>query len=156
LQKNKDRMSNLFNEDFTDFIAALNKYEVEYVLVGGYSVVINGYKRTTGDMDIFVKKHKDNYKKLKLAFKFFGMPVFDMTEKNFLLNEKMNVFTFGRQPNAIEILTSISGTTFDDVFESSQWYNTGEVNVKVIHISQLKINKRASGRPKDLDDLENL
>lgn len=46
-------MNNLFNDDFRDFILAFNKANVDYVLVGGFSVVIHGYNRATGDMDIW-------------------------------------------------------------------------------------------------------
>jgi hypothetical protein len=51
-------MGNIFNEDFRDFITALNKSQVDYMLVGGYSVILHGYSRTTGDMDIWVEKKK--------------------------------------------------------------------------------------------------
>jgi hypothetical protein len=77
-------MANLFNTDFRDFLSALNKDNVRYLLVGGYSVILHGYARTTGDMDIWVERTKENYQCIKKAFNRFGMPVFDMTEENFL------------------------------------------------------------------------
>ncbi|MBI1692689.1 MAG: hypothetical protein FYV88_4120, partial [Bacteroidetes bacterium] len=61
-------MGNIFNTDFRDFIAALNRNQVRYILVGGYSVILHGYPRTTGDMDIWVERSKENYLKLKEAF----------------------------------------------------------------------------------------
>ena len=67
-------MSNIFNEDFIDFIQALNNAEVKYVLIGGYAVIIHGYQRTTGDMDIFVECTKENYSQIKKAFHLFQMP----------------------------------------------------------------------------------
>jgi hypothetical protein len=54
-------MANIFNDDFQDFLKSLNESQVEYILVGGYSVILHGYSRTTGDMDIWVRKTKDNY-----------------------------------------------------------------------------------------------
>ena len=60
-------MGNIFNNDFRDFIA-LNNNTVEYILVGGYSVILHGYVRTTGDMDIWVNKTEDNFRKLENAF----------------------------------------------------------------------------------------
>ena len=57
-------MANIFNDDFRDFIDALNKYEVEYLLVGGYAVILNGYRRTTGDMDIWINVTPENYRRL--------------------------------------------------------------------------------------------
>jgi predicted nucleotidyltransferase len=66
-------MANIFNEHFRDFIQSLNDNEVEYVLVGGMAVILHGYVRRTGDMDVWVNKTEDNYKKLTKAFKQFGM-----------------------------------------------------------------------------------
>lgn len=73
-------MSNILNEDFKDFIKAFDENDVEYILVGGYAVIMHGYNRTTGDMDIWVNRTKENYQKVVTAFMDFGMPVFDMTE----------------------------------------------------------------------------
>ena len=110
----------IFNEDFQEFITALNNNEVEYILVGGYSVILHGYSRTTGDLDIWINKEKENYFKLVKAFKEFKMPVFDMTENNFLKNPGINVFTFGRPPSAIDIMTEVKGLHFKDTFKTSQ------------------------------------
>ena len=77
-------MSDIFNDDFRDFIDALNNNKVEYIVVGGYAVILYGYRRPTGDMDIWVNKTKENYSKLTKAFKKFGLSVFDMTEEKFL------------------------------------------------------------------------
>ena len=57
-------MGNIFNSDFRDFIAALNNNQVRYILVGGYSVILHGYSRTTGDMDLWVERTKENYLKI--------------------------------------------------------------------------------------------
>jgi len=66
-------MGNIFNRDFCDFLEAFNKNNVRYLLVGGFAVILHGYSRTS-----------EKYKNIKLAFSDFGMPVFDMTEGNFL------------------------------------------------------------------------
>ena len=100
-------MNNVFNEDFQDFIQALNNCHVEYILVGGYSVILHGYSRTTGDLDLWINKTRENYFHLVDAFTTFGMPVFDMTEENFLKNPDLNVFTFGRPPRSIDIMTFV-------------------------------------------------
>src|ERR1700754_3219108 len=98
-------MGNIFNDDFRDFITALNNQQVEYILVGGYSVILHGYSRTTGDLDIWVNKTKENYIRLTRTFYEFGMSLFDMTEDNFLKNSEINVFSFGRPPVSIDIMT---------------------------------------------------
>lgn len=89
-------MGNIFNSDFQEFLLALNKNEVSYVLVGGYSVIYHGFPRTTGDIDIFVEVSKNNYDKLVQAFEQFQLPLFDMTEESFLHQAHINVYTFGR------------------------------------------------------------
>ncbi len=99
-------MGNIFNDDFRDFILALNKHDVDYVLVGGYAVILHGYRRTTGDMDVWVKKDKQNYNKLTKTFFEFGLPLIDMTEENFMNPEKMDVFSYGRSPVTIDICGS--------------------------------------------------
>ena len=100
-------MGNIFNPDFQEFLLALNKNEVKYVLVGGYSVIYHGFPRTTGDIDLFVEVSKNNYDKLAQAFEQFQMPLFDMTEESFLYQAHINVYTFGRPPVCIEILKEI-------------------------------------------------
>lgn len=149
-------MGNIFNEDFREFLLALNKAEVKYVLVGGYSVIYYGFPRTTGDMDIFVEVSADNYQRLKKAFEKFRMPMFDMTESAFLNNPDLNVFSFGRPPVSIEILKQISGISFKEVYTNAIQTVFEDVSLKIIHLNDLKKNKKASGRPKDLNDLENL
>ena len=149
-------MGNIFNPDFREFISALNKAGVKYVLVGGYSVIYYGFPRTTGDLDIFVEVSKENYGKLREAFRIFEMPVFDMTEKNFLDNPELNVFSFGRPPVSIEILKEITGVGFNQAYSNAIVAEIEGVQVRIINLEDLKINKTASGRAKDINDLENL
>lgn len=149
-------MGNIFNEDFQEFLLALNKSGVKYVLVGGYSVIYHGFPRTTGDLDIFVEVSMENYKCLKNAFDLFKMPVFDMTEENFLNNKSMTVFSFGRAPVSIEILKEISGISFSEVYSKAIDTNFENIPLKIINLKDLKLNKKASGRAKDINDLENL
>jgi hypothetical protein len=149
-------MGNIFYDDFRDFISALNDNNVEYVLVGGYSVIIHGYARTTGDMDILVNRNKQNYQKLTKAFNQFNMPVFDMTEHNFLNHPTWNVFSFGSPPVCIDILVEIKGVDFDTVFNNSIVFNDNDVSIRVIHLNQLIDAKKATNRPKDIDDINNL
>lgn len=149
-------MGNIFKDDFRDFLNALNNQKVEYILVGGFSVILYGYSRTTGDMDIWVKKTKENYQKLVRAFDEFGMPVFDMTEETFLNYPDWDVFSFGRSPVEIDIMTAVKGLEFDSAFGKSRFYDDQGLQVRTLHKNDLIRAKKASARPKDLDDLENL
>ncbi|SIT15586.1 hypothetical protein [Belliella pelovolcani] len=149
-------MGNVFNPDFQEFLLALNRNEVNYVLVGGYSVIYHGFPRTTGDLDLFVEVSQSNYQKLVKAFEQFQMPMFDMTEDSFLHQTTINVYTFGRPPVCIEILKEISGFTFQEISNNALNTVFEEIPMKVIHLNDLKRNKQISGRGKDLNDLENL
>ena len=148
-------MANIFNEHFRDFIKALNDSEVQYVLVGGMAVILHGYVRGTGDMDVWVNKTKENYQKLVKAFILFGMPVFDMTEDAFLGSE-FDVWGIGVQPVRIEIMTAVKGLTFDETYNQSQLYNEDGLQIRFIHLNHLLQAKKAAGRFRDLDDIEQL
>ena len=149
-------MGNIFNQDFRDFLAALRRYEVRYVLVGGYSVILHGYSRTTGDLDIWVEKTPANYEKLVRAFHNFGMPVFDMTAPNFLHHPEWDVFTFGRPPVAIDIITKLKGLEFAEAFAQATDVVVDGLTVRLIQYQHLLQAKRAAGRPRDQNDLDNL
>jgi hypothetical protein len=130
---------NLFINDFKHFIESLHKFDVAYILIGGYAVVPYGYHRMAGDLDIWVKATEENYKKLMKAFSFFGLPTDAIPLDQFLNDDRYEVFSFGRLPMAIDIVTANQG-----------------IDVKLITISDLVKTKKASGRYKVLDDLENL
>jgi len=149
-------MANIFNEDFRDFLSALNEYEVRYILVGGFSVILHGYSRTTGDMDIWVERASENYQKLRKAFNQFGMPVFDMTEENFLAHPSWDVFTFGVPPVAIDVMVKVKGLDFQECFDKSVIFQDDDLKIRTIHKNNLIQAKKSSGRAKDLNDLENL
>ena len=149
-------MSNIFNEDFRDFLSALNNNEVRYLLVGGFSVILYGYSRTTGDMDIWVDRTSENYQKLKKAFSEFGMPVFDMTEDNFLFHPNWDVFTVGNPPVAIDVMIRVKGLDFETCFNQSVLFEDDGLKIRTIHKNNLIEAKKVSGRSKDLNDLENL
>lgn len=148
-------MANIFNEHFRDFIQALNDNKVEYVLVGGMAVILHGYVRGTGDMDVWVNKTKASYHKLVKAFAQFGMPVFDMTEDAFLGNE-FDVWGIGVQPVKIEIMTAVKGLAFEETYQQSQLYNEDGFQIRFIHLNHLIQAKKAAGRFRDLDDIEQL
>lgn len=148
-------MADYFNEDFRDFIRAINNQQVEYILVGGMAVILHGYVRTTGDMDIWVKQTKENYQKIVKAFIEFRMPVFDMTEERFL-SDQYDVWMFGVEPVKIELMTAVKGLNFDEAYSLSQVYTEDDIPVRFLHINSLLAAKKAAGRFKDLDDIQKL
>lgn len=148
-------MIDLFSQDFQDFISLLNKHEVAYMVVGGFAVNIYGYQRSTGDVDIWVEQTQSNYEKLMRAFVDFRLPAFDMTLENFM-SSKYEVFSYGRPPQAIDIITKLKGLDFASTYPYSVVFNENNIRIKVIHKNHLRIAKTASGRFKDLDDLSAL
>lgn len=149
-------MADIFNTDFQDFIKSLNNAEVDYLLVGGYSVILHGYSRTTGDLDIWVDPTETNYHKLTRAFRLFGMPVFDMELAKFLNTNLYDVFTFGRPPVSIDILTLVKGLEFDEAFKASVIFTDNGIDVRCIQYHHLITAKKAAGRSRDLNDIEQL
>jgi hypothetical protein len=146
-------MADLFNRDFQDFIEALNNEGVEYMLVGGYAVILHGYIRSTADMDVWVNKTSANYQKLKKAFLRFGAPAF--SEQEFLGGE-FDVWGIGREPNRIEILNKIKGVEFSVALPFCQTFLQNKVEIRYIHLNHLMQAKEAAGRFKDKADIEQL
>jgi len=149
-------MDNIFPPDFRDFINALNDQQVKYLLVGGYAVILHGYARTTGDLDIWVEQTSLNYSHLRNAFDQFGMSVFEMTEENFLSHPEWEVFTFGEPPVAIDLMTKVKGLEFESCYQQSVLFEEGEFKIRTLDINNLILSKKITGRPKDLNDLENI
>ena len=150
-------MTNIFNSDFQEFLKAFEDCRVEYVLVGGYSVIIHGYNRTTGDMDLFVNPKEENYEKITKAFTKFGMPLFGMSLEKFLDTDNYDVFEYGRPPMAIDIITKLKGVSFFDAINNAMRFKIDDsLSINVIHINQLIQNKMSVGRSKDKSDIEYL
>jgi predicted nucleotidyltransferase len=140
-------------KDFKEFLQFLNEQNVEYLLVGGYAVGFYGYPRATGDIDIWVSSTPSNMRRLAESLKKFGFSVPPPVE-SFLADGQF--LTLGNVPLRIEILTAIDGVTFDTCFQGRTEGVLNGVSVHLISLHHLKVNKKASGRYKDLADLENL
>ncbi len=132
----------------------LNSKQVEYLLIGGYAVGYHGYPRPTGDLDIWIAMHPRNAEKVVAALKEFGFGVPELSVDLFL--KKKKIIRMGVTPLRIEIATTISGVDFDECYAERIIDELDDIEVNLINLRHLKINKKASGRLKDLNDLENL
>jgi hypothetical protein len=141
-------------EDFKIFLKLLKENEVEYLLVGGYAVGYYGYPRPTGDMDIWISPTPKNAKKVYLVLEVFGFSSPELTEELFTLEK--SIVRMGVPPFKLEIITYIDGVKFDKCFSEKVLADIDGVQINLISLENLKINKKASGRFKDLNDLENL
>lgn len=109
--------------------------------------------RSTADMDLWVNKTSENYRKLKKAFSIFGAPVF--SEKEFIGNQ-FDVWSIGIEPNRIEVLNNIKGLDFSKAFPLCKTFIQNGIEIKYIHLIHLIKAKEAAGRFKDKDDIEQL
>lgn len=105
---------------------------------------------------IWVNRTKENYVKLSRAFAEFGLSVFEMTEEKFLDTDTADVFSYGRPPVSIDIITKLKGVNFDEAFAQAQTFNEEGLVIRFIHLNNLIQAKKAAGRHKDLDDIEKL
>lgn len=140
--------------DFKEFLRLLNAHQVEYLLIGGYAVGYFGYPRATSDMDIWIAMHPVNAEKVVAALKEFGFHPFELSPELFL--QEWQIVRLGVPPIQIELSTTISGVNFSECYPDRVISELDGVQVNLISLKHLKINKKASGRLQDLADLEKL
>ncbi len=143
-----------FQEDFREFVRLLNESQVEYLIIGGYAVALYGYPRLTGDLDVWIKPSSGNARKVMNVLRSFGFGTADLSEKDFSTEYK--IIQLGYPPVRIDIVTTVDGLTFDECFAVKNETMIDDLKMNFIQLDHLKINKRIVGRPKDIDDLENL
>jgi len=140
--------------DFREFLRLLNAHQVEYLLIGGYAVAYHGYPRATADMGIWIATHPRNAAQVVAALKEFGFDVPELSVE--LFQTENQIVRMGVPPVRIEIATGISGVNFAECYAARVIHVLDGLEVSLISLHHLKLNKRAAGRYKDLDDLENL
>ncbi len=143
----------LFPQDFHDFLKLLSAHKVRYMIVGGYATGYHGYVRATGDLDIFVEVSESNADKLVQTFRDFGFDA-GVTKDLFLAKGKM--VRVGHPPLRLEILTEITGVTFEDCYTSCEEIEIDDVKIRFIDMYHLLKNKSSTGRTKDKLDVEML
>ena len=135
-------------------MACLNRAKVDYLLVGGFAVNYHGYHRATGDIDFWIAATDENFERLLEAARlFFGEDLAGL-DMSFLKNN--DTLFFGYEPNKVEVIQNADGLDFTQAYARRLETTLDGVPVKMICLSDLRTNKRASGRHKDLADLENL
>jgi len=141
-------------QDFKEFLKLLRDHDVRYLLIGGYAVGYHGYPRATADMDIWVAIHPDNAEKIVAVLRAFGFDLPELSAELFLKDNR--IIRMGIPPVRLEICTSISGVEFETCYQGRVTAVLDGIEVNLISLEHLRINKKASGRYKDLNDLENL
>ncbi len=144
----------VLNSDFREFIKLLNDHRVKYLIVGGYAVTIHGYPRFTNDIDIWLDRTEVNAQNVLKVLKDFGFEVLKLKVEDLLMPEK--VIQLGYPPNRIDLITDIDGLEFNECYKNRHLVEIDELAIFFIGLEDLLKNKRATGRHKDMNDIENL
>lgn len=147
-------MGIVLHQDFKEFLNLLNFNKIPYLLIGGYAVGYHGYPRATNDLDVWIAIDSKVATQMVSVIKEFGFDTEQLSQEIFL--KKNNIIRMGEPPIRIEILNTISGVSFDECFKKRIVTKLDGIKVNIIGLDQLKQNKKASARHKDIDDLENL
>jgi hypothetical protein len=146
-------METVVNKDFEDFFHLLNKYEVEYLIVGGYAVVFYSEVMYTKDLDIWINPKKKNIKKVINVIKEFLNSDVEIDERDF---SEDKIFQIGIEPNRIDLITKIEGVNFEKSYKKKEIATYGKEKIYIIDIDDLIKNKEILKRPQDILHLKKL
>lgn len=138
--------------DFDEFFASLRRHEVRFVIVGAYAVAFHAKPRYTKDIDVFVDADSVNARRLVEALEDFGFEGAALRPEDFI--EPGRIVQLGFPPSRIDLMTSIDGVVFADAWDGRVEGHYGSTSVWYLGRTELIRNKRESGRPQDLLDLE--
>jgi hypothetical protein len=138
--------------DFKEWLRLLNSHAVEYIVVGAYALAFHGAPRNTGDIDIYIRPTTENAQRTLKALADFGFGTFALNPSDF--EQPGQVIQLGTPPVRIDLLTSISGVTWEEASSGKVQGMYADILVHYLGRTQYAANKRAIGRKKDLADLE--
>lgn len=142
------------NPDFVDLLRAFSDADVRFLIVGAYALAHHGRPRATGDLDVWVEATPENAERVLRALAAFGAPLQDVSMSDFA--QPGVVYQIGVPPGRIDILTELSGLQFAEAWPTREAGTFGGVAVDFIGREAFLRNKRATGRMKDLGDIEDL
>jgi predicted nucleotidyltransferase len=144
----------MLHYDFRAFLELLNKHRARYLVVGGYAVALYGYPRFTGDLDLFIALDESTSVAVVEALREFGFSDEQITPALFL--RPSSLIEAGVEPLKLQIMNEISGVAFEDAHARRKEITLDGLNVPFISYDDLLVNKRATGRPKDAVDADEL
>ena len=144
----------MLNEDYRDILHALSEEKVRFILVGAYALAAHGYPRATMDIYIWVMPSPENAEAVLRALSRFGAPLHNLTREDLLKDG--TIFQTGIAPRRIDIITTASGLQFEPTYRNSISVNIEGIEVRIPSIEDLILNKRSTGRTRDLADAEAL
>ncbi len=140
------------NQDFVDLLRAFGAAEVRFLVVGAYALALHGRPRATADLDVWIDATPENAPRVMRALAAFGAPLQDISEHDFAADGV--VYQIGLPPGRIDILTGLTGVTFAEAWPERARGRFGDVDVDFIGREAFVRNKKATGRPRDLGDIE--
>lgn len=143
----------VLNEQLLDFWRMLAKHEVRYIMVGGFAVNMHGYQRTTRDVDLWLEDALDNRLRLRASFKEIGYGDFDAFETMQFVPGWTSFFFGGIEVDIMTSLKGLENLTFDECYRYASIAKLPNVDIPFLHINHLILAKKATGRPRDLDDI---
>lgn len=141
------------SDDFDRIVASLNKHHVDFMIIGGFAVVYHGHMRATKDLDLFVRRTDENARRTVAALEDVGFGSPEMTPEVFTAD---NGISLGGAPLQIDVMSNLRGVDFDAAWARRETGAFGRETVNYISREDLITNKRAAGRPVDLDDVREL
>ena len=144
----------LTSPDFKELLSLFKKHDVRYLIVGGYAVMRYTEPRFTKDLDVLIAVDDENARAVYAALEEFGAPLQNLSPQDFA--EEGYFYQMGLPPLRVDVLMSIPGVNFAEAWRSRETVTVGETEMCFISKADLIKAKRASGRPQDLLDLENL
>lgn len=148
---------NIFQDEHLEILKVLNKYKVNYILIGGVAVNYYGFSRPTGDLDVWLEPTEENKQKLLRALVALNIMEEDIETINSTDFNDAVVFHIGTTPPfVIDFLTKIVGVKWDEAWEMKIQEVVEGITISFLHINHLKVNKLIAGRPKDHEDIRQL
>lgn len=142
------------NQDFVDLLRAFAAHDVRFLVVGAYALALHGTPRATGDLDVWIDPTPLNASRVMAALAEFGAPLQEISEADF--SRPGVVYQIGVAPARIDILTELTGLAFEEAWPGRVRHPFGGVETDIIGRDAFIRNKRATGRTRDLADLEAL
>jgi hypothetical protein len=140
--------------DFNEFIGSLTAHDAEFVVIGAYALAFHGAPRFTGDLAVLVRPTPENASRVLRAIAAFGFPTTGLRPEDITGGTK--ILQMGIEPVQIHLMSSLSGVTWEEVWATHEIGPCGDHQVAFIGRDAFVRNKRASGRLKDLADIEAL
>jgi predicted nucleotidyltransferase len=145
----------IFLESHKKFLTLLLTHQVDFILIGGYAVIVYGYERGTSDMDLWLKPSNENKEKFIVALREHGISEQGLAQLNLLdFTGDPRVFHIGEKPAKIDFLTKVQGLKFEEAYEVKKLLPLYDLMVPVIQYDHLILLKMIAGRPQDKADID--